>query len=271
VDKQLQLIRTKNKRYQAIRCAILTLLTIALVASEYSIALAEDKCADKFYGGKPPVIETSTISTVIHQICYLEFALGFSGDTKTPLWSAEHLTATQVSVEIPRRGEFHVEESLSPRDRSDLADYRGSGFDRGHMSPSGDEDSWTAQIQTFSLANVVPQAPGLNRGIWQDFEDIARALAERDGEVYVVTGPIFAKVSQYLNGRVRVPAEIFKAIYDPSTGLVGAYVAQNDSSGRHFQVSIDQLFKLSGIDVFPGLIDAAKAADSELPLPARIR
>ena len=70
--------------------------------------------------------------------------------------------------------------------------YRRSGYDRGHMTPSGDMPDEHAQQQTFSLANMVPQTAALNRGVWEGIESAVRDLAVRQGELYVVTGPVFA-------------------------------------------------------------------------------
>ena len=82
-----------------------------------------------------------------------------------PLWSAEHLTADGVARArgLERQGTFHEDERLSPDDRASLTDYERSGYDRGHMAPSGDMPDLDAQQQSFSLANVVPQTAALNR------------------------------------------------------------------------------------------------------------
>ena len=84
------------------------------------------------------------------------------------------------------------------------------------MALSGDMPTETSQHESFSLANMIPQDPKNNQILWQGIEEATRTLASRDGEVYVVTGPIFEGSSlERLNGRVLVPAFVFKAIYDP--------------------------------------------------------
>jgi endonuclease G len=59
------------------------------------------------------------------------------------------------------------------------------------MTPSGDMPDARAQEQSFSLANMVPQAPMLNRGVWERIESAVRRLARREDGIYVVTGPVF--------------------------------------------------------------------------------
>jgi DNA/RNA endonuclease G (NUC1) len=69
-----------------------------------------------------------------------------------------------------RKNAFHAEPMLPKEERAELADYEHTGFDRGHMAPSGDMPSLEAQQESFSLANIAPQTPELNRGIWEGIE-----------------------------------------------------------------------------------------------------
>jgi endonuclease G len=136
------------------------------------------------------------------------------------------------------------------------------------MAPSADMATREAQQESFSLANMVPQAPRLNRVLWAHIEEAVRGLADKDGELYVVTGPLFGgNELTSLKGHVLVPTGTFKAIYDPRTGAAGAYIAENDDSQHWIATSIAQLTSLSGIDVFPALPDSIKAAAPVLPKP----
>jgi endonuclease G len=82
------------------------------------------------------------------------------------------------------------------------------------MSPDGDMPDAAAEHESFRLANTVPQDVRLNRGLWARIEEAVRGLAARDGEVYVVTGPILRGESlKALNRRVLVPTELFKAVH----------------------------------------------------------
>ena len=148
--------------------------------------------------------------------------------SRGPLWSAEHLVRSNVDAaeQLPRRDSFHAEPQLPFGDRAELTDYVRSGFDRGHMSPNGDMPDRTAQGQSFSLANMVPQVHANNAGIWAGIEAAVRRLALDDGEVYVVTGPAFigSQISS-LKGRVLIPTHLWKVVYSPRRRLAGAYLA----------------------------------------------
>lgn len=227
-------------------------------------------CADEYYRGTAPHVGQSSALDV-RELCFDDFAVGHSGVTHTPLWSAEHLTISEVEAArtLSRRDAFHAETQLPPSERAELIDYRRSGYDRGHMAPSGDMPTPEAQAQSFTLANMAPQAPSLNRGLWEEIEVATRNLAEQDGELFVVTGPIFGVGSALLNGRVRVPTAMFKAIYDPRRRQAGAYVADNAAGADYRVVSIVQLQAMVGFDVFPLLPGNVKARPMDLPPPQR--
>jgi endonuclease G, mitochondrial len=228
-------------------------------------------CADEYYGGAAPRLSQNqaALSSNLRELCYDDFAVGHSALSHTPLWSAEHLTANEIdaAATLQRRDAFHAEASLPDNERAELIDYRRSGYDRGHMTPSGDMPTPHAQAQSFSLANMVPQAASLNRGLWEEIEVAVRHLAWTDNELFVVTGPIFDADGERLNGRVRVPRALFKAVYDPRRGQAGAYVADNAAGAGYRVVSIAQLTAIIGLDVFPSLPASIKARAGELPAP----
>lgn len=243
-----------------------------LVAGVLALAtpLAWADCADLFASGKQPVIDDDALTQRTTLVCYEDYALDASGITKGPLWSAEHLTAAQMAGadETARTGSFHDEKNIPAADRSELADYKGSGYDRGHMTPAGDAENAEAERQTFSLANVVPQTPQLNRGVWERIETQVRGLATALGDIYVVTGPAFESDAPDTIGEdaVAVPTSTWKAVYEPGVGA-GAYLCSNTASPRCEVVSIDALDRRTGVDPFPAIAAGQKASPINLPQP----
>jgi len=242
-----------------------------LFGAVISPSLAASKaCPEKFIGGEPPKITNERLATRAYELCFQGFAVLSSGITKTPLWSAEHLT--RGNIESARHQErvniFHEESRLPFADRATLDDYKRSGFDRGHMSPSGDMPDAASQAESFSLANMIPQNPNNNRGLWEGVESAVRDLASEDGEIYVVTGPIFRGATlQRLNGRVVIPTNIFKAVYNPRRRGAGVYLVDNAPGMAWQTISISELRGLTGLDVFPGLSQTVKDRAMELPAP----
>jgi endonuclease G, mitochondrial len=227
-------------------------------------------CANHFHEGQHPVITSTSLAKKTTMMCFEGYAVTYSGVSRTPLWSAEHLTAQRIddAGRLKRINRFHTEEQLPPADRSELADFVRTGYDRGHMSPSGDMPTESAQYESFSLANMIPQAPKNNQILWEGIEEAARELTREDREIYVVTGPIFEGSNvERINGRVLVPTSIYKAIYDPARKQAGAYVTPNAPGMEYQTLSIADLEKRININLFPTLSPSIKAAKMAMPVP----
>lgn len=248
---------------------LVTLVTLfaCLSLNAYS---AQTTCVNVYFNNIAPDIINANMAKQTQELCNTAYAVMYSGITRTPLWSADHLTKQHMyeAKEMKRNDAFHPDERLSSFDRSELADYARSGYDRGHVVPSADAYDEQTQYETFALSNMMPQNSVNNRGLWAGQESAARMLAKSRGEVYVVSGPLFIgdKLKQ-LNGRVMVPTHLFKAIYDPTTNQAAAYVDSNDESQDYKVMSIDELVKFSGVDPFPFLKGDARIKAMDLPKP----
>ena len=236
-------------------------------------AQADDftQCSQSFYGGIYPEFTNTKLSNNTQALCMDGFATMYSGVSRTPLWSAEHLTRKRLNQakEIDREDSFHEESKLPTSARASLSDYSGSGYDRGHIAPNANMATRSQQYDSFSLANIAPQSPRNNRYIWRNIESATRYLTQQYGEVYTVTGVAFTnKKTKQLADRVLVPSHFFKAVYIPATNQAGVYYAPNDESERIEIISIDQLTAKTGIDVLPVLDSQTKAEAFDLPLKA---
>ena len=114
----------------------------------------------------------------------------------------------------------------------------------------------------------MPQNPNNNQVLWEGIESAVRKLTKQNGELYVVTGPLFIGSSlQSLHGRVMVPTQIYKAVLDPRTGRAAAYLVNNEAGMDYKVISIAELERISGIEVFPDLSQRAKEDAMNLPRP----
>ncbi len=250
------------------------LLAALLGWGVFALAQAQTTGCDKHFLQKAtPEFTRKALQASSVGLCFEAFAVMHSGVSKTPLWSAQHLTrdSLQAAKAVKREDSFHAEDTLPPKHGAELADYARSGYDRGHMAPAADMPTKQAQHESFSLANVVPQNRRNNQILWSAIEGATRHLANMRGELYVVTGPLFegGKIER-LNGRVFIPTHVFKAVVDPARGEGAAWLAPNDDSGDYQVVAIAELEKRAGINLFPKLPEAAKQKAIELPEP-RIR
>jgi endonuclease G len=261
--------RTMTKNYTTITRRMLTLLGTACLITVSSLTHAQS-CDNQYAMGKAPVIVNKAMNESTRPLCFTHFAVMHSGITRTPLWSAEHLTprALESARETKRVNDFHEESQLPPGERANLRDYARSGYDRGHMAPSGDMPDAASQAQSFSLANMIPQDPDNNRNLWEGIESALRTRVKESGELYVITGPLFVGSNlRQLNGRVTVPTQIFKAVYDPRSKSAAAYLVDNAPGMNFAVISIAELEKKAGINLFPGTSEAAKSSKMDLPQP----
>jgi DNA/RNA endonuclease G (NUC1) len=141
---------------------------------------------------------------------------------RVPAWVAYELTAGEVTTK-ERRDAFRTDPRLSEEESSSCADYKGSGFDRGHSVPRDDMNrTFELQAGTFLLSNMSPQTKKLNEGIWAFLEQRVRSWAKANGTVYVISGPIFRGATQRLNARVAIPTAFFKIVLRQVDGTIQA-------------------------------------------------
>lgn len=167
-------------------------------------------------------------------LCRKGYALAHNPDKKVPDWVIEHLTKVRAEGTLSRTDNFRADPELAPGKRSELADYAGSGFDRGHMAPAGDRQ-WDAEAmsQSFLLSNRAPQVGiGFNRGIWAVLEGKVRTRAIRRGAVTIITGPIYSHDTHPPTigaDQVAVPSYFYKINYGPVKVEAIAFIIPNQA------------------------------------------
>ena len=229
------------------------IVAMAIVSAIFSVqtqANAGEDCTKQLPNGRAPTFSDSARRSGLHVICYEEYTVAFSEKTRTPLWSAEHLTRARIQAakNITRNNTFHEETSLTSEVRSHLKDFVRSGYDRGHLSPNSDFSNSSSQNESFSLANMIPQNPNNNRHLWEGIESGTRNYAISNGSVYVITGPLFVgKNIRFLNDRVAVPTQIFKLLYDSKSNAGGVYLVDNVDTTLINWLSIADFERQSGM------------------------
>eukprot|EP00536_Pseudo-nitzschia_multiseries_P003850 jgi/Psemu1/295350/fgenesh1_pm.61_\ len=136
--------------------------------------------------------------------------IAFDVRTRTPLYVMEKLNKTTLpergSGGRQRRPNFFEDKNVeSGSFRSKLSHYHKSGFDRGHMAPGADFPG-DSTVDTYTLCNIVPQDPTMNKGIWSSLEEWVRRLVHSNdlpanSDVYVVTGPLWLPKKQVGDGK----------------------------------------------------------------------
>jgi endonuclease G len=187
-----------------------------------------------------------------------QYVLSYNNDRGGPNWVSWRLTAADIG-DVERQNNFHPEASLPAGfKRVTPDDYTGTGYDRGHVCNSKDRTATEADnSETFSMANMLPQTPDLNRQVWESLESYSRTLAQKGNQLYIVAGGYgSAKVIGRAN-KVTVPTNCWKII------LVlpeGKDISQADKSARVIAVDMPNT---SGIAQDPWTKYATTVADIE--------
>lgn len=205
-----------------------------------------------------------------------QYALSYSRDRGTPNWVSWHVDKSWLG-NAPRQDDFRADQSL-PKGwyKVTASSYTGSGFDRGHNTPSADRTKTEADnSSTFVMTNMIPQAPNHNRQVWANLEEYTRSLVGQGMEVYVVMGSYgkggtgtegaMLTIDQ---GRVTVPKQIWKVLLvlpegnddlsriNQSTRVIAVNTSNNNtvaSDWGSYRTTVDAIEKATGYDLLSAL------------------
>ena len=187
------------------------------------------------------------------------FLLGYSEPHEQAAWVAYSLLPAHLTYEDRERPYF-VEDPKVTTKSADWRNYRGSGYDRGHLCPAGDRRySESAYNQTFYTSNISPQDPEFNAGIWNDLELQVRRGCKRYGPLYVITGGVLEDGLEGIGDEdVRVPRSFYKVVIRGSgkdLRVMGFLMPNRPGRDRisEYSVPLDRIEALTGLDFFPGL------------------
>ena len=214
--------------------------------------------------GKDPVLPPSLgeLAPVSEgeQVEHEFFKLAYSEENEQALWVFYRLTVDMVSGNVERTDDFREDPLVSTKSAS-LDDYKGSGYDRGHLCPAASMSyNSTSMSESFYMSNMSPQAPSCNRGKWKSLETAVRNWVKTEDTLWVVSGPIFKDdMGQIGENKVTIPGYYYKVVYDPTdTSKMIAFIMPNakmPNDIEFYAVSVDQVEQETGIDFFPGLPD----------------
>ncbi|MCS6905709.1 MAG: DNA/RNA non-specific endonuclease [Bacteroidia bacterium] len=205
-----------------------------------------------------------------------QFVLSYSCSLNRAQWVAWHLNSAWLGT-TDRQDNFRPDPDL-PSGCLQVTThmYTSSGFDRGHLCPSADR---TATLEdnsaTFLMTNIVPQAPQLNRGAWEQFESYCRSLARQGNELYIYAG-VYGEGGTGSNGyrtkisnnRISVPSRFYKIVLVLSEGdndikritantrviAIDMPNEQIESLKWHtYRVCVDQIEAATGFNFFSNL------------------
>ena len=117
---------------------------------------------------------------------------------------SRHFVGTQVS-----KPKHFKQDRLLPPPRVKNADFTFSGYQRGHLCPSGDRDArkdWYRD--TYYTSNIVPMTPDVNAGAWKEVENQLRIAAYHGHHLRIACGGADYHFPEV--GKLMVPRMLWK-------------------------------------------------------------
>lgn len=204
------------------------------------------------------------------------FVVGYSEARRQPLWVAYRAETLKGAPRLGPRPRFEVD--ARTRAKVSAADYKGSGYTRGHLAPNfviGKLYGPQAQRATFLMSNIAPQRRRLNELAWQRLEEAeSGVVAPAAIQLWVVAGPLFGPQPARLKSGIAVPEAFYRIWLDVDQGepRVLAFVVPQEVCGTEplsrYLASVDAIEQRSGVDFFAALPDDAEAALERAVAPA---
>lgn len=193
------------------------------------------------------------------------YSLSYNEPYEQAEWVAYVLKKSHLTQD-QRMRPFFIEDPKVETKSADWRNYKGSGYDRGHLCPAGDRRfSEQAYNETFYTSNISPQDRDFNAGVWNRLELQVRDWARRYNELFIVTGGVLEPGLKEIGEEdVDVPQYYYKIIArgESSDPKVLAFLFLGKESTkplRQFTVSVDEIEKRTGIDFFENLPDEVQA------------
>ncbi len=140
-----------------------------------------------------------------------EFVISYNGTRKGANWVSWLLDGTSFGGAIRTRTWRSDTTLPSSVPQAYDSDYTNSGYDRGHMCPSGDRTRTEDPNRvTFTLSNALPQAHNVNAGPWEELEGYLQGLAIEGRQLFIMAGGVYDDTPPTIGRGVAVPGATWK-------------------------------------------------------------
>ena len=196
---------------------------------------------------------SSTDNLVYHKSFYSH---SYLEDNKLSEWTIYFTSNDMEFGKYLRTNDFRSDGILDYDYSARLSDYRGSGYDRGHLVPAADMNfDSIALSETFLMSNISPQSPSFNRGINKALESLVRCWREKYDSLIIITGCLFKDTAHFqkttIGSGIPIPEFYYKIIVDIERSSSIAFVMPNTKGEYNLEsyvYSIDEVEKLTGIN-----------------------
>lgn len=196
----------------------------------------------------------SSEGEVVHHRFY---ALSYAEEHELPAWTAYVTKKENIREKRYPRSSYFFEDPKVTTGSARFYDYKGSGYERGHLVPAADMrfDS-VAMRETFYMSNMCPMLRPFNNGIWRELEILVRNWAYKADSLYVISGPILEPIMGTIgqSTKISIPSSFFKIILDyGAEPRVIAFIIPHELSEKPLQeyvVSVNEVEKRTGFTFF---------------------
>lgn len=180
-----------------------------------------------------------------HEHTYYELCFTENNCPEYVVWTLTKKQVEQAEANKERKDNFRPCELGSVT----LNDYKGSGYDRGHMCPFADMDfNAKAGDETFLLCNMCPQIHTLNAGVWADLEKQDRLYAKMKSKITVACGPIFEGTDKYVGkqNKIKVPTAYWRVFFNSQTNFIECWIVDAKTEKAR-KVEYKEIERLTGL------------------------
>jgi len=161
------------------------------------------------------------------------FKVCYSYDLKVAKSVSYRLEGDLVNeLNIKDRPRFYEEELIPEEYRAEYSDYTNSGYDRGHMAPDASFD-WSIESleATYSLANIIPQVPEVNRYGWAKLEQYVRDQAVELGYIDVINVVEYEDTPQRIGeNQIAVSTGYYKILINKDENYKECFYYKNEET-----------------------------------------
>jgi endonuclease G len=258
---------------------VVTFVLIPFGNSGYSQTLSIKTISDVNINmalGNPSNATADTTNSDNYLMIKPQYSLSYNNTKHIPNWVCWHVDSTNLGP-VDRQNNFRSDSTLPVSwYHVTPADYKKTGFDKGHQCPSGDRTNDSQDNSaTYLMTNMIPQAPKNNEITWKNLEDYCRTLVQAHNELYIICG-VSGQGGIGKNGpastvgkNVVVPANTWKIIVvvpsnlhvvTDSTRVITVLMPNTQDCSKQswdkYRVSIDSIEQLTKYDFLSNVPEA---------------
>jgi len=218
------------------------------------------------YGWYGSAFKRALPSSIVH-LDRDKYTSAYDQRLKIPAYVYEAIDLNSIKGSLKRKQNLFSEDpDIPPEFRSQLSDYKESGYDRGHVCPAAHCRATHHEFkESFYLSNIAPQNREMNSGQWNDLEQYLRFKTREYKTIEIFSGTAFIpKVCADGKKRViyevigdndvAVPTHFYKVclFHCRGSAVEKAYLIPNQSlpskkSFHHYETALGKVEKATGL------------------------